>query len=63
MTTALMCFLATWARRLSWRDVASAFGTSWDNWEGRSDRPRSGDEILLPLAGGMRVGRVSSIRS
>jgi len=31
MTTALMCFLATWARRLSWRDVASAFGTSWDN--------------------------------
>ena len=31
MTIALMCFLATWARRLSWRDVASAFGTSWDN--------------------------------
>jgi len=28
---ALMCFLATWARRLSWSDVARAFGTSWDN--------------------------------
>jgi hypothetical protein len=25
-------------------------------WEGRSDRPRSGDEILLSLAGGMRGG-------
>jgi transposase len=31
MTTALMCFLATWARRLSWRDVARAFGMSWDD--------------------------------
>lgn len=31
MTTALMCFLATWARRLPWRDVARAFHTSWDN--------------------------------
>jgi transposase len=31
MTIALMCFLATWARRLSWSDVARAFGTSWDN--------------------------------
>lgn len=31
MTIALMCFLATWARRLSWKDVASAFGTTWDN--------------------------------
>jgi transposase len=31
MTTALMCFLATWARRLSWREVASAFGTTWDS--------------------------------
>jgi transposase len=30
LTTALMCFLATWARRLSWRDVARAFGVSWD---------------------------------
>lgn len=31
MTIALMCFLATWARRLSWSDVARAFGTTWDN--------------------------------
>lgn len=31
MTIALMCFLATWARRMSWRDVARAFGTTWDN--------------------------------
>jgi transposase len=31
MTTALMCFLATWARRLSWREVARAFGASWDD--------------------------------
>jgi transposase len=31
LTTALMCFLATWARRLSWRDVAVAFGVSWDD--------------------------------
>lgn len=31
MTTALMCFLATWARRLSWWEVARAFRTSWDN--------------------------------
>lgn len=31
MTVALMCFLATWARRMSWRDVARAFGSSWDN--------------------------------
>ena len=31
MTTALMCFLATWAKRLSWRDVARSFGSTWDN--------------------------------
>src|SRR5262249_48364261 len=31
LTTAMMCFLATWARRLSWRDVGCAFGVSWDN--------------------------------
>jgi transposase len=31
MTTALMCFLATWARRLPWREVARAFGSTWDN--------------------------------
>jgi hypothetical protein len=30
LTTAMMCFLATWARRLSWREVARAFGVSWD---------------------------------
>jgi transposase len=31
MTIALMCFLATWARRLSWQEVARAFGTTWDS--------------------------------
>jgi len=31
MTAALMCFLATWARRLSWREAAKAFGMTWDN--------------------------------
>jgi transposase len=31
MTTAMMCFLATWARRLSWREVAGAFKVSWDD--------------------------------
>ena len=30
MTTAMMCFLATWAKRLSWREVGHAFGVSWD---------------------------------
>lgn len=30
MTKALMCFLATWAKRLSWREVGTAFGVSWD---------------------------------
>ena len=30
MTTAMMCFLATWAKRLSWREVGCAFGVSWD---------------------------------
>lgn len=30
LTRAYAVFLATWARRLSWRDVASIFKTSWD---------------------------------
>lgn len=30
MTTALMCFLADWAKRLSWSETAKRFGTSWD---------------------------------
>jgi transposase len=30
MTTAMMCFLATWAKRMSWREVGRAFGVSWD---------------------------------
>ena len=30
MTTAMLCFLATWAKRMSWRDVGRAFGVSWD---------------------------------
>jgi transposase len=30
MTTAMMCFLATWAKRLSWLEVGRAFGVSWD---------------------------------
>jgi transposase len=30
MTTAMICFLATWAKRMSWSDVGKAFGVSWD---------------------------------
>jgi transposase len=30
ITTAMMCFLALWARRLSWRETARAFQTSWE---------------------------------
>lgn len=31
VTQAMMGFLARWARRLSWREVAQAFQTSWEN--------------------------------
>jgi transposase len=31
MATAMLCFLATWAKRMSWRDVGRAFGVSWDD--------------------------------
>jgi len=31
MTTALLVFLARWARRLSWQQVATVFGVSWDS--------------------------------
>ena len=30
LTTAMMGFLARWARRLSWRETAAVFGTSWE---------------------------------
>ncbi len=30
VTLAMMCFLARWARRLSWRETARTFGTSWE---------------------------------
>lgn len=30
VTTAMMSFLARWARRLSWRETARTFGTSWE---------------------------------
>ena len=30
MTTAYKWFLSTWARRMSWSEVASVFGTSWN---------------------------------
>jgi transposase len=30
VTTAMMGFLARWARRLSWRETARTFGTSWE---------------------------------
>ena len=30
MTTAMLCFLATWAKRMSWSDVGKSFGVSWD---------------------------------
>ena len=31
LTTTYQWFLARWAKRLSWREVAEAFQTSWDN--------------------------------
>jgi transposase len=31
LTTMYMWFLAAWAKRLSWQDVAQAFGTSWSS--------------------------------
>jgi len=31
LTTTYRWFLATWAKRLSWSEVASIFGTSWDS--------------------------------
>jgi len=31
VTIAMMCFLARWARRLSWRETARAFQTSWES--------------------------------
>ena len=30
VTLAMMCFLSRWARRLSWRETARAFRTSWE---------------------------------
>jgi len=30
VTMAMMCFLSRWARRLSWRETARVFGTSWE---------------------------------
>jgi transposase len=30
VTIAMMCFLARWARRLSWRETAQVFHTSWE---------------------------------
>jgi transposase len=30
VSVAMMCFLSQWARRLSWRETARAFGTSWE---------------------------------
>lgn len=30
VTKAMMCFLARWARRLSWRETARAFHSSWE---------------------------------
>jgi transposase len=35
ITRAMMCFLSPWARRLSWRETARAFPTSWE-WVDRS---------------------------
>jgi transposase len=31
LTTAYQWFLATWAKRLAWREVAEAFRTTWEN--------------------------------
>jgi transposase len=33
MTTAYKWFLSMWARRMSWSEVASVFGTSWNGYD------------------------------
>jgi transposase len=38
VTTAMMGFLARWARRLSWRETARVFGTSWESVYGAADK-------------------------
>jgi hypothetical protein len=53
LTTSYRWFLARWAKRLSWKETADAFNTTWDNQAGRqgtgrrrletdAHRPRSG---------------------
>jgi len=41
VTIAMMCFVSRWARRLSWRETARAFHTSWEcvyaRWNGLSN--------------------------
>src|ERR1051325_8933262 len=34
LTKAYMLFLARWVRRLSWKETAEAFRTSWDVFDG-----------------------------
>src|SRR6204780_5548839 len=55
LTTAMMGFLARWARRLSWRETATVFRTSWESvyrsveWfveEGLANRQLSGVESI-----------------
>ena len=42
VTCAMMGFLARWARRLSWRETAQVFQTSWRRYIGRSNGSCSG---------------------
>ena len=68
MTCAMMGFLARWARRLSWRETALVFQTSWEavyrsvEWSYKRGCPIKGDvkRYFSPLAGRSGCFRASS---
>ena len=48
----MMGFLARWARRLSWRETARAFQTSWE---------LRADQSVLPANGGVYYGKLEGL--
>src|SRR5947207_9100726 len=70
LTRAYMLFLARWARRLSWKETAEAFRTSWDGDGGTRfiasglygvlsyGIARRSGEIAVRIAVGAQPGRV-----
>jgi len=49
LTTAYKWFLAGWARRLAWKEVAEAFNTTWDNGNGGFQRAHGPRDPLQTL--------------